>query len=271
MIVANNKQIIITDEEVALFCEATKDDNVIHKKTYMTPRHKRIVVPGMYLLALASNYSAKFLKERARSVRVVFGSIISTNESICFGQNLCEEEEKLSLSAFGESGDAFSLKNEYSYISAKGEMPAFPAGGTLHSLEVNPQQIRSFTSLTKIEDSVVARFFFSVAYASMALFSAIRNPITETEKEINLLLDKSRNPAQLSPFYQSLEIFIPQSPKILYPKGNIDYQVHLIRKKKHRLYAAHLRCMQSEKLVFQAKYDLIAIPDRLIMRMIKDL
>jgi hypothetical protein len=84
-------------------------------------------------------------------------------------------------------------------------------------------------------------------------------------------LDKSRNPAQLSPFYQSLEIFIPQSPKILYPKGNIDYQVHLIRKKKHRLYAAHLRCMQSEKLVFQAKYDLIAIPDRLIMRMIKDL
>ncbi len=149
-------------------------------------------------------------------------------------------------------------------------MPAFPAGGTLHSLEVIPQQIRAFTELTKIQDSVVARFFFSVAYASMALFSAIRNPITEIEKEINLLLDKSRNPAQLSPFYQSLEIFIPPNPKILFPKGKIEYHVHLIRKNKHRLYVAHLRCMQSEDLIFQAKYDLISIPDRLIMRMIKD-
>ena len=87
------------------------------------------------------------------------------------------------------------------------------------------------------------------------------------EREIDRLINGQ---SQISPFYHSLEIYIPKPFPVFTPGDAIDYHIHFEREKAMRLYSAYVRCESNGKVIFRSKYRLMGIPDRIILRMAKD-
>jgi hypothetical protein len=260
------KKIIFRDDEIIAFCSATRDTNEIHDPEFMSKLGKRVIVPGMFALSQTVSLSGDFLKQQARSLKVLFNSLLSAGDfvTLCVLPDAAEPTE-VRLSAINHK-DTLTTHDEYTRISKEEASFTRQFEGILHRLAVDKEQVVSFRRLAGTDDPDVAHFLFAVSYASQALLRSIAHPQTEIENEIDLVINKNRN---LSPFYHNLEILIPAPFPVFDPTGTLDYYIHFEREKPLKLYTAHVRCEHEGKLIFQAEYKLIGIADRIILRMAK--
>jgi hypothetical protein len=262
------KKIIFNDSEIVRFCRATIDTNEIHDPKFMEKRGKRAIVPGMFVLAQTVNLSGDFLKNHAKSIRVLFNSLLSAGDFV----TLCTFSDKndpseIRLSALN-CKDIMNSKGEYSRLSVEEfDFKTVPSG-ILRKLEVKPEQVRQFIQLIGSDDKDVANFLFAIAYASQALLRSIDKPETMIEKEICETITKDPG---ISPFYRNLEIHIPTPFPVFDPIGELDYFIHFECEKPHKLYGAYVRCESDGDLIFQAYYELAGISDLLILRMASEI
>lgn len=145
--------------------------------------------------------------------------------------------------------------------------PEFTSEGIMRTLDVRPNQMQQFAAMTGLIDNELGYLLFAITYASRGLLLSIDEPVTEVEREINRYLDKTINPEKISPFYQYLKIYLPSNGIKPQPNYNLDYLIHFERVKEGRTYNARVTCFQQWNLIYYSEYQLIAIPDRLIMRM----
>ena len=260
------KKIIFRDAEIIEFCRTTRDTNEIHDPVCMSKLGKRVIVPGMFALSQTVALSGDFMKSKARSLRVLFNSLLSSGDfvTLCAGSSDVDPEE-IRLSAINHR-DTLTSNNDYTRLSGKEIGFTHKDNGILRRLEVEREQVERFRTLIGTDDADIARFLYSVAYASQALLQCIDNPVTEVEKEIDRVICKSSN---VSPFYHTLEIQIPSPFPVFEPLGTLDYLVHFERKKPFKLYVAHVSCAHDGILIFRAQYKLVGIADRIILRMAK--
>jgi hypothetical protein len=261
-------KVIFGDAEIVDFCNATRDTNEIHDPAFMAGLGKRVIVPGMLALSYAANLSGDFLKTRANYIKVLFNSLLSSGDFVTLSAepNPANGEE-VRLSAFNHK-DTLTSRDEYTRMShISEEMPPSPAG-IIRRLEVDPRQLEMFCRLVRATDPDLAHFLFSVSYASQALLKSINEAETEVEKEIAALIGGD---SKISPFYQSLEIFIPSPFPVFEPRGALDYFIHFERDKPLRLYTAHVRCESGDRVVFYSRYKMVGIPDMIIIRMAKEI
>jgi hypothetical protein len=115
-------------------------------------------------------------------------------------------------------------------------------------------------------DMELAGFLFSVAYASQALYAGIREASTEVEQEIDRLINGNN---RISPFYHTLEIFLPPNFPFIQSEGTIGYRVHFVRERANRSYVAHVQCVQEGRIIYRSVYKLVGISDTIILRMAK--
>lgn len=260
-----------TNEQVVEFCRATRDLNTIHNPEYMTLKGKHVVVPGMFLFALVVDMLYTRVGRTFDSFRVYFNSVISTGEKVKIGYDETPRGNGERFLFAMNGRDSFAVKDERSRVYRRDWSIGNLAEGHYRNMAITPGQYDTFKRLVGCHDDAIAGFLFAVAYASPALARTINEPITESEKEINRLLDKAVNPDRVSPFYQSLDIYLPEKPETLTTRGEINYRVHFVREKLNRVYIAHVQCEQEGRVIYRSEYKLIAIPDRLILRMAKDL
>lgn len=260
-----------TDKQVVEFCRATCDWNTIHNPEFMASKGKHVVVPGMFLFALIVDLLYARVGRTFDSFRVYFNSVISTGEPVQMGYDESSggNGERFLFAMNGR--DSFTMKDERSRVYRRECNIGYLTEGHYRNMAITPEQYDTFKRLVGCHDDAMAGFLFAVAYASPALTRTINEPITEPEREINRLLDRAENPDRVSPFYQSLDIYLPEKPEILKPQGEINYRVHFVREKFNRVYIAHVQCEQEGRVIYRSEYKLIAIPDRLILRMAKDL
>jgi len=259
---------VFSDPVVVNFCQATADDNPIHDPNYMNSQNKRVVVPGMLLFSTVVNFLHKKTGDYYNYYKLIFGNVICTNEKVDMGFET-DGEMKYLYAINGH--DSFSTKNERSLVLRNVKSTEFSANGIVRTMQYKQSQMETFRSLTQNFNKALSDFLFAIAYASAALLKAIREPLTEVEREINRLLNKSINPEQVSPFYQTLEVFRITPHAELNPQGSIDYNVRFEREKLNKTYTAHVVCQQNGKVFYHSIYKLVAIPDKLIMRMVKGL
>lgn len=265
-----NKEIIFTDKEIMNFCYATRDFNIVHNPEFMGDKRKHVIVPGMLLFSYIMNFSKDIFKQGLDSFHILFNSIVNSYENISIGYEPTSIE-KGSYYVFARNGrDSFSIKNERSRIFKREHDISTVKQGIYRNIDIKTFQLKEFMNLILCDDFKLAGFLFSVAYASNALNLSIEEPQTEVEHEINLLLDKTQNPDQVAPFYQKLDIYLNKNHMPLIPEGQIEYLIHFERETKNKAYIAHVRCEQEGNIIYHSKYRLIAIPDRLIMRLAKD-
>jgi hypothetical protein len=262
------KKIIFRDSEIIEFCRATLDTNEIHDPLFMAKLGKRVIVPGMFALSQTVNLSAGFLKNHAKSLKVLFNSLLSSGDFV----TLCtssyhDNPSEIRLSAIN-CKDTLTSNNEYTRLSVKETGFKTDHEGILRRLEVKPEQVRKFMQLIGAEDKDVAHFLFAVSYASQALLRSINQPETEIEKEIDETISKNTS---ISPFYHTLDIHIPTPFPVFDPVGELDYFIHFEREKPCKLYGAYVRCEHHGKLIFQSYYKLVGIADRIILRMAKEI
>ena len=260
------KKIIFRDAEIIEFCRATRDTNEIHDPVCMSRLGKRVIVPGMFALSQTVALSGDFLKNQARSLKVLFNSLLSSGDfvTLCAGSSP-EDPSEIRLSAINHR-NTLTSNDEYTRLSGKEIEFTHKEGGILRKLEVDREKVEKFRQLIGTEDTDIARFLYSVAFASQALLQCIDKPLTEVEQEIDQVINKSSN---ISPFYHTLEIQIPAPFPVFEPSGTLDYSIHFERKKPFKLYIAHVRCEHQGNLIFRAEYKLIGIADRIILRMAK--
>ena len=260
------KKIIFRDTEIIEFCRATLDTNEIHDPLFMARLGKRIIVPGMFALSQTVNLSAGYLKNHARSLKVLFNSLLSSGDFVTLCASSSEgNPSEIRLSAIN-CRDTLTSKDEYTRLSVKETGFKTNYKGILRRLEVTPEQVGKFSQLIGAEDIDVAHFLFAVSYASQALLRSINQPETEIEKEIDETLNKH---ISISPFYHSLDIHIPTPFPVFDPVGGLDYFIHFEREKPFKLYGAYVRCENHGKLIFLSHYKLVGIADRVILRMAK--
>jgi hypothetical protein len=260
---------VFTDQQVHIFCKATKDFNPVHNPLYMQSKGKRVVVPGMLLFSKVATMLFGAVGTSLNSYRILINSIVSTNEEIILGFEDGPNGDRYIFAINHQ--DSFSHKDERSRVYQRESEKAFCNDGNYWPLPIDNWQLQDFGEVIGCNNIILRDFLFGIAYASNALFKCIDNPVTEVEREINILLDKTKNPSQVSPFYQSLEIFLPNNPIPLVPSGKIDYLIHYEREKKDRVYVAYVRCEQDGQVLYHSEYKLVAIPDRLILRMARDM
>jgi len=262
------KKVVFGDTEIVEFCRATFDTNEIHNPVFMSKLGKRVIVPGMFALSQTVNLSSEFLKNKARTLKVLFNSLLSSDDFVL----LCAFSPKDNYSEIRLSAinckDTLTSKDEYTRLSVEESVLKSDHRGILHRLGVSSDQVEKFIQVTGIEDKDVAHFLFSVSYASQALFKSINHPQTEIEIEIDQAISKNSG---ISPFYHTLEILIPNPFPVFDPTGELDFFIHFEREKALKLYGAYMRCEHNGKLIFQAYYKLVGIADRIILRMAKDI
>lgn len=263
------QQVVFSESMVVSFCQATADDNPIHDPNYMYAQNKGVVVPGMLLFSTIINHLYQRTQECYNYYRLIFGNVICANEKVDLGYtpNLEKPEHKYLFAINGH--DSFSTKLERSVAIKNGKGLNLLPNGIDRRLSYCSSQLETFRKLTNSVNHSLADFLFTIAYASAALFKSIREPLTEVEEEINRLLDKTVNPDQVSPFYQTLEIYRTRFDSELSNEGTIDYNIRFEREKQNKVYVAHVVCSQNTKVLYHSIYKLVAIPDKLIMRMVK--
>ena len=262
------KKIIFTDAEIVEFCKATKDTNELHHPDFMGKMGKRVIVPGMFALSRTLVLSADHLKTQANYIRILFNTLLSSGDFATLSASLVPgNPDVVRLSAINHK-DTFASPEEYSKMMHVENGLEMEFQGILRRLEIDPWQIETFIKLVGTTDIEVARFQFAVAYASHALLKSIDEPETEVEQEIDRLINGK---SQISPFYQSLEIYIPSPFPVFTPGSAMDYYIHFEREKAMRLYSAYVRCESDGMVIFRSKYTLMGIPDRIILRMAKDI
>ena len=84
------KKVIFRDTEIVEFCRATHDTNVIHEPLFMANLGKRVIVPGMFALSQTVNMSGDFLKNHARSLKVLFNSLLSSGDFVTLSTSSCD-------------------------------------------------------------------------------------------------------------------------------------------------------------------------------------
>lgn len=260
------KSVHFTDYSIQDFCRITLDDNHIHNPDFMSPMGKQVVVPGMFIFAIAAKLAAAHVS-KIRHIHVLFGSMISRGDAVRIGYEVVEDGIRL-LAVNGD--DCLSIRDEHSVASIYPRVHEISSDGRIQQLRIEEKQLDRFHQLTGEADKAVNDFLFAVAYASKALNMSIGDPYTETETEINKLIDTSVNPARSAPFYQTLDIHLPEKG-VSIDSGQIDYAISYIREKKNRSYLAHAHCSQNGQTIYHSVYRMIAIPERLILRMFKDL
>jgi len=259
---------VFSDPTVVNFCQATADDNPIHDPNYMNSQNKGVVVPGMLLFSTVVNFLHKKTGDYYNYYKLIFGNVICTNEKVDMG---FENDGEMKYLYAINGHDSFSTKKERSLVLRNGKSKGFTTDGIVRTMHYEQSQLETFRSLTQNFNKVLSDFLFAIAYASAALLKAIREPLTEVEREINKLLNKTINPEQVSPFYQTLEVFRTIPHTELNPQGSIDYNVRFEREKLNKTYTAHVVCQQNGKVFYHSIYKMVAIPDKLIMRMVKGL
>jgi hypothetical protein len=262
-----HRKIIFGDHEIAAFCQATRDFNEIHDPAYMAGIGKRAIVPGMYAFACAAVLSAEFLKSEATSIRVFFNALLSSGDFAALSATpLLHPEAGMRLSAVNGK-DTLTSKEEYTRLWKGGEPLPLMEQGRLHSLEVGADQLERFSMLTQASDRQVSGFLFSIAYASQALYRGIESPLTGVEEEIDQLINRG---SRVSPFYHTLNIQVPPVFPDVKPGIPLDYLVHFECEKKNRAYLAWVKCTQRGELIYHSCYNLVGIPDTIILRMAKE-
>jgi hypothetical protein len=262
------RKIIFKDQEIVEFCKATKDTNEIHNPLYMGEIGKRVIVPGMFALSRTLCLAEDYLKTKANYIKVLFNSLLSSGDFA----TLCtipdpNDPDIVRLSAINHK-DTLTSRNDYTRMMQVETGPEKSFRGILHRLDFEPRQVETFKRLVGISDTDVAHFLFAVSYASQALLKSIDNPQTEVEQEIDRLINRN---SKISPFYQSLEIHIPSPFPSFIPGIALDYYIHFEREKEMKLYSAYVRCDSEGTTIFNSQYKLVGIPDRIILRMAKDI
>jgi hypothetical protein len=261
------KKVIFSDSEIVEFCEATKDTNELHNPSFMGKLGKRVIVPGMFALSRTVNLSADFFKSHANVIKLIFNSLLSSGDFV----TLCTipdpaNQYQMRLSAINHK-DTLASNDDHARMFRGDAAFANFIEGIRHSIGVEPWQIESFKRLIGAEDQDVADFLFTVSYTSKALINAIDNPQTEVETEIDRLINRN---SKVSPFYQSLEIHIPQPFPVFVPGKTIEYYIHYEREIPNKRYLAHVRCEIAGKTISHSQYRMGGIPDIVILRMAKD-
>jgi hypothetical protein len=261
-----------SNADIIAFCQATMDSNVVHSPEYMSIHNKEVVVPGMYLFSfLTSKLIASCSKTTScNTIEIFLGSLISAGEEVCLMVESALESQIWYLSAIN-SKDCFRIGENRSSLSFNSSPILKPTPSHIRILPFTNEQLTHFKRLLHTITDEWSDLLFTITYASQALFKAIAEPLDEVENEINRLLDKSKNPDQVSPFYQWLKIEIPEQRNCLNHGKPIEYHISFDREVANRAYIANVECRQDDRLFYHSKYKLIAIPDRLIMRMAKNL
>ena len=261
------RNVIFRDSEIVEFCKATRDTNEIHDPVFMSKMGKRVIVPGMFALSRTLILAFDFLKNDANYIKVFFNSLLSSGDfaTLRAEENPADPRE-IRLSAINHK-DTLTSNNEYTRIQKKENLSLKEFPGILRRLEIEPGQVEKFTRLIGPCDPDIAHFLFAVANASQALLHCIVKPLTETEREMD---DVVNGNSKVSPFYQALEIQIPSPFPVFNPGDHLDYFIRFETEKHYKLYTAYLRCESNGIKLYHSVYHLVGIPDMVIFRMAKD-
>jgi hypothetical protein len=262
------RRVIFTDRAIVDFCRSTQDTNEVHDPAFMGGINKRVIVPGMFAFSSTANLAGAFLKEQGDYIQVFFNTLLSSGDFADLSASPVEgEHPEFRLSAVNHK-DTLTTQDHYTRICATGAEFQSQSEGILHALPVSPEQIGMFASLTGCGDDRICRFLFSVSYASQAMFKSINEAATDVEKEIDRLINGD---SKVSPFYHTLEIFIPRPFPRVNADGALSYRIHFERIRANREYIARVQCEQDGGPVYRSLYKMIGIPDHVILRMAKEI
>ena len=97
------------------------------------------------------------------------------------------------------------------------------------------------------------------------MIRGVEEPLTNLEK----VSAEARAKSNL-PVYQSLDLFIPKERPRIQQDGRIHYTITIVKRNK-RKFTYTVDCHSSNRRIYHGIYQLIAIPEKLVLKMAKDI
>ncbi len=253
-----DQTIVFSDADIALFCDATLDNNAIHNPEFMRSIGKYAIVPGMMTLLSAVAIEPEFLKN-ASSIKAYFSSMLNSGEEVSIGTKAVANDE-IVLYAYRGQDNLLKRDDAYSRIERGKIRIGESFKGVERKFIAVQEQIDSFSGVINAR-SDIARFLFAIAYSSKALLDSLSLPQTEDEENVKKRM-KGRLPA-----YNSLSIGINS---MAVSGHEFVYKTSGETEGKRDL-TCQVNCWNNGKVLYTATYTASAMLEGALMKFAKDI
>jgi len=247
------------NRDIISFCISTGDNNSIHDPKYMEPKGKRVIIPGMLTLTDILNTFPTHLK-KTRSILANFGYAVSEGDIIRFDdEDISDVEKRIIAKTYDDP------KKEDTYIFMNQAPPKIEYLGETHKkITFSPHQAELFSKVLNGSITKETKFLFSLALSSQALIESKEDLKLSDEKKLSDILGNKL------PAYQSISINLPKVFPDIHLGKQLDYYMSVTSEdEKHFQY--DIQCIQGLKEIYNGRYELLAVPEKLIMRMARNL
>ncbi|MFP4403483.1 MAG: hypothetical protein ACLFPJ_03980 [Candidatus Woesearchaeota archaeon] len=256
------EKLIFSDEKIEKFCDVTKDFNNLHSPKYMKKKNKKTIVPGMYSIAFTISQFKKYLYF-FNSVKINLGSMIFSDDFIKPNVKLYDNE-KLPICVYNSLGnDIFKKENNISYFFNKANLDE-NLSGDKKSILIKNDDLNVYSNLIKTKNTNLVKTLYSISYSSKILLDYLNNT-NEKFNDVSLIFEKK----DVLPVYNSFDINL-ENGFFLKINNNLDYIVNFEKVSKRNV-NARVDCYSENNKIFSAKYDIFAVPEKIILRMVKNL
>ncbi|PLW79325.1 hypothetical protein C0585_08320 [Candidatus Woesearchaeota archaeon] len=253
------KEIQYDNRDIISFCISTGDDNSIHDPQYMEPKSKRVIVPGMLTLTDILNNFPTDLK-KTRSILANFGYAVSEGDIIRFDDEDISDVEKRIITKAHDNP-----KKEDTHIFMNREIPEIEYLGETHKkITFSPHQAELFAKVLGTNITKESKFLYSLALSSRALLESKEDLKLSDEKKLSDILGNKL------PAYQSISINLPKVFPDIHLGKQLNYYMS-VSSEDEKHFQFDIQCIQGLKEIYNGRYELLAVPEKLVMRMARDL
>lgn len=263
-----DKQVVFDSELVRAFCQHTGDSNRFHDHVWAKERGKRAIVPGFIVFSgfVPLMGSQELL---GRRIDLRFGKFLFAGDEVKLVFSQGAGAYSLRVLGAGKEGvyeDHFMQAGQGSTLSLERVPVSSPENYSNQrevSLETDLPAVEFFQHELGIRDSRVAGLFYSFSKLSGALFKMLDASASKTERD---LAGKVAEGNVLA--YKSLSIF-PLNYPLFSDASNFDFDI-FYNPGKDREQGAFVSCRQEGREVYMADLNLVILPEKVIVRAMKN-
>ncbi len=256
---------VFTDDEIARFCDLTRDYNEFHNPRFMAAQGKKAIVPGMLTFAYSANLAENsFLT--ARTLDATMGQTHSSGQKIGFEVKYNPEQVLVTASSEADPNNSRSLAMSPQYEGNKDELQP-GIGDELHPdifdtrISLSDSDVEAYSGLIGNSHPKASGLLYATTSSAGALFQRLRSPKGSLEERIAGMMER-----KIVPVYNSFEISIPGRTAQLISL-NLLYGIRIDETELRNQFNARIECVYGVSSLFTAQFTFRMASQAAIIRM----
>lgn len=268
------KEVRFDADWIERYCNLVGDTNRIHTKEYMRKRMKpgkdgqmhgsQVITPGLVVVCAYGDMLEESFKRGANCLDVHFGGFLCEEDRAKLVVSPFEDGKGSRISVYnGDGSDIFCSRGNNSVL-CKRELQEVNFGENHRQVNVPLlfDERDKFGELMGIENKGIRDTFLCLSLISSTLFSCVKYPESEIEKELSRKYDEGNLPV----YTKVCAHFPSRSELLLHPGEPLNFEVVSSKGSGKRDYSFSVDCKQGDFPIYDAEMNVILMPEEVLVR-----